>query len=189
MPTDPFAILGVSRRATPAEARAAYCRLALRHHPDHNPGDLAAAGRFGRILRAYRAIAASRAYRRGAPSTPPPAPNPDRYGCGSCGDSFPFPESCWRCGVRLFDRSAGPPPAPVRPDVEAMIAELSARPLVRTDRWERLPIPALLVVGCLLFALLMWQVGPAGPSLLFVGFAAYVAGLEAHRRVTSLSGM
>ncbi len=185
MLTDPFAILGISRRATPAESRAAYRRLALQHHPDHNHGDLAAAGRFKRILWAYRTVG-TRGLRRSAPPTPPPAPNPDRFGCGSCGDTFPFPETCPRCEVRLFDRSAGPPPAPVSPEVEAMIAELSSRRLEETDWEERLPIPELLVVGCLMAALLMWLVGPHGPSLLFVGFAAYVMGLEAHRRVASL---
>lgn len=186
MPLDPFVILGISQRATSAQARAAYRRLALKHHPDHNPGDLAAAGRFKRILRAYRTIASGRFHRHAPPSTPPPAPRPDRYGCGSCGDTFPFPESCPRCGVCLSDRSAGPPPAPVRPDVEAMIAELLARPEIGADWDERLPVPGLLVVGCLMAALLMWQVGPLGPALLFAGFAAYIAGIETHRRVSDL---
>ena len=186
MHSDPFAVLGISRRATPAEARTAYRRLALKHHPDRNPGDLAAADRFKRILAAYRTVSTGRFRISRKPSTPPRAPNPDRWGCGGCGDTFPFPATCPRCEVALHDRSEGAPPAPERPEVDAMIAELDARPPAGPDLAERLPVPALIVAGCLLGAFLMYQVGPLGPALLFVGFAAYVAGLEIHRRATTL---
>lgn len=50
---DPYATLGVSRDATSAEIKVAFRALALRWHPDRNPGDPAAEGRFKEIARAY----------------------------------------------------------------------------------------------------------------------------------------
>ncbi|HEX7500505.1 MAG TPA: J domain-containing protein [Polyangia bacterium] len=35
---DPYEVLSVDRQATAAEIRAAYRRLALQHHPDHEMG-------------------------------------------------------------------------------------------------------------------------------------------------------
>lgn len=49
---DPFAILGVSRDATPDEIRAAYRELARRHHPDAT-GQPDTARRFAEIAEAY----------------------------------------------------------------------------------------------------------------------------------------
>jgi len=39
MAEDPYKILGVARDATPEQIRAAYRKLAKKHHPDLNPGD------------------------------------------------------------------------------------------------------------------------------------------------------
>ncbi len=181
MPADPFDVLELPRHASLAQARAQYRRLALRHHPDRNPGDRSATERFRRILAAYRRIASGEV--RAAERTPPPAPNPDRYGCARCGDSFPFPEACPRCGVALRDRSSGKMAAAADPAVEAMIAELEARPAPpEVDPLERLPVPAMIVGACLAMAVLLYQLGPVGPALLCVGFSAYVAALELHRR-------
>lgn len=51
--TDPFAILGIARTATPEEIKAAYRKLAIQFHPDKNPGDKAAEERFKEINAAY----------------------------------------------------------------------------------------------------------------------------------------
>ncbi|HVY15424.1 MAG TPA: J domain-containing protein [Rhodopila sp.] len=50
---DPYEILGVERTADEAAIRAAYRKLAKKHHPDVNPGQADAAARFGEISSAY----------------------------------------------------------------------------------------------------------------------------------------
>jgi molecular chaperone DnaJ len=49
---DPFAILGVSPEASPADVKRAYRRLAMHWHPDRNPAALAEA-EFKRVNAAY----------------------------------------------------------------------------------------------------------------------------------------
>ncbi|HJL20229.1 MAG TPA: J domain-containing protein [Sandaracinaceae bacterium LLY-WYZ-13_1] len=180
-------VLGIPASATVAQARAAFRRLALMHHPDRNPGDPRAHERFKKILRAYRTAMRSigRARAAGASSHEVPAgPRPDRYACGRCGDSFPFPESCPRCGVRLCDRAAGPPVDREDARVRALIEELESRPAPPEEPGPEPPVPAMLVGACLAAGAVVWQVGPVGVALLFVGFAAYVTGLELHRRAS-----
>lgn len=56
MPGDYYQILGVPRNATEAEIKAAYRKLALKHHPDRNPGDKAAEEKFKEANTAYEAL-------------------------------------------------------------------------------------------------------------------------------------
>jgi len=51
--TDPYETLGVQRTADEAAIRAAYRKLAKKHHPDVNPDKPDAATRFGEISSAY----------------------------------------------------------------------------------------------------------------------------------------
>jgi curved DNA-binding protein CbpA len=53
---DYYALLGVPADATTAQIKKAYRKLARRHHPDTNPGDTAAAGRFKAITEAYEVL-------------------------------------------------------------------------------------------------------------------------------------
>jgi len=50
---DYYESLGVSRDATQAEIKSAYRKLALKYHPDRNPGDTSAEERFKEISEAY----------------------------------------------------------------------------------------------------------------------------------------
>ncbi|MCC6048845.1 MAG: DnaJ domain-containing protein, partial [Thermodesulfobacterium sp.] len=51
---DYYAILGVPRNATQEEIKRAYRRLALKYHPDRNPGNKEAEEKFKEISEAYQ---------------------------------------------------------------------------------------------------------------------------------------
>ena len=55
--TDYYRLLELPRSATPAEIKAAYKRLAMRYHPDHNQGNPVAEERFKLINEAYHVLA------------------------------------------------------------------------------------------------------------------------------------
>ena len=54
--TDPYEVLGLDYGATEADVKAAYRRLAKKHHPDKNPGDKASDWIFKEIQRAYETL-------------------------------------------------------------------------------------------------------------------------------------
>jgi molecular chaperone DnaJ len=56
MPRDHYEVLGVDRKASSTEIKAAYRRLALKFHPDRNPGDHAAEERFKELSIAYAVL-------------------------------------------------------------------------------------------------------------------------------------
>jgi curved DNA-binding protein len=53
---DYYSILGVDREATQEQIKKAYRKLALKYHPDRNPGDEQAEGRFKEIGEAYAVL-------------------------------------------------------------------------------------------------------------------------------------
>jgi len=53
---DYYEILGVSRDASEEDIKKAYRRLALKYHPDRNPGDKEAEGKFKEITEAYEVL-------------------------------------------------------------------------------------------------------------------------------------
>lgn len=54
---DYYEVLGVSRAATDQEIKSAYRKLALKFHPDRNPGDKAAEEKFKEAAEAYSVLA------------------------------------------------------------------------------------------------------------------------------------
>lgn len=56
MAEDFYGLLGVARNATPAEIKSAYRKLAMKYHPDRNPGNKEAEAKFRGINSAYEAL-------------------------------------------------------------------------------------------------------------------------------------
>jgi molecular chaperone DnaJ len=54
---DYYEVLGVDRQATESQIKSAYRKLALKHHPDRNPGDAAAEEQFKEAAEAYAILA------------------------------------------------------------------------------------------------------------------------------------
>ncbi|MCC7412089.1 MAG: molecular chaperone DnaJ [Gammaproteobacteria bacterium] len=57
---DYYEVLGVTRNASEAELKKAFRRLAMKHHPDRNPDDAAAEGKFKEAKEAFEILSDSR---------------------------------------------------------------------------------------------------------------------------------
>ncbi len=55
-PRDYYEVLGIPRNASDQETKSAYRKLALKHHPDRNPGDKQAEERFKEAAEAYSVL-------------------------------------------------------------------------------------------------------------------------------------
>ena len=53
---DYYEVLGVSKSATPDEIKKAYRKLAMKYHPDQNPGDKSAEEKYKEINEAYEVL-------------------------------------------------------------------------------------------------------------------------------------
>ncbi len=53
---DYYSLLGIKRAASPAEIKRAYRQMVFKYHPDRNPGDDEAAGKFKLVLDAYAVL-------------------------------------------------------------------------------------------------------------------------------------
>lgn len=73
---DYYEVLGVPYGATQSQIKAAYRKLALRYHPDKNPGDKSAEENFKHIAEAYRVLSTTHTqntyFTRPSPSQTPP---------------------------------------------------------------------------------------------------------------------
>jgi len=56
MAQDYYAVLGVARNASEAEIKTAFRKLAMKHHPDRNPGSKASEDEFRRVNAAYETL-------------------------------------------------------------------------------------------------------------------------------------
>ena len=55
-PIDYYEVLGLSRSASEQEVKSAYRKMALKHHPDRNPGNKEAEERFKEAAEAYSVL-------------------------------------------------------------------------------------------------------------------------------------
>ncbi|MPZ75963.1 MAG: molecular chaperone DnaJ [Deltaproteobacteria bacterium] len=76
---DYYELLGISRSASEDEIKKAYRKLALKHHPDRNPGDKHAGEKFKEVSEAYQVL--SDAQKR---------TQYDQFGHAAFGDNGPF---------------------------------------------------------------------------------------------------
>jgi molecular chaperone DnaJ len=81
---DYYEILGIAREATDQQIKSAYRKLALKHHPDRNPGDKAAEEAFKEAAEAYAVI-----------SDPEKRAAYDRYGHAGVGAGGGFDPSAF----------------------------------------------------------------------------------------------
>ncbi|CAD5268808.1 MULTISPECIES: DnaJ domain-containing protein [unclassified Imperialibacter] len=75
---DHYQVLGVQYGATQAQIKAAYRKLALKYHPDRNPGDSDAEERFKQVLEAYQVLSSAGTtftYEQFSQPKPPPSPS------------------------------------------------------------------------------------------------------------------
>src|SRR5688572_23916320 len=102
---DLYEVLGVRRNASTAEVRRAYQKLARQLHPDLNPGDAAAAERFGVVSRAFEVLSDPQRrvqYDRGAHEPAPTSTVPE---VGF--EGFDFSAKVSVTGVQFRDIFAG----------------------------------------------------------------------------------
>jgi hypothetical protein len=167
-------VLGVLPNASPRELRRAFRRAVLALHPDR-----AGTAREAELLAAIAAyeeltgkVRPPRARRRATgprrAAHGPPFVR-DRFNCGGCGDTFAIDGECPRCALPLGETER--PAHPVRPEVEAFEARLSAPPgwLGRTLARCEARIPVVALAGCFAFGTLAMGVHPP-IALMSVGY-------------------
>jgi DnaJ-class molecular chaperone len=72
-----YDILGVTPQATNDEIKKSYRRLAMKYHPDRNPGDKQAEDMFKKVQEAYETLTDPVKRARWQPA-PPPRPRPKK---------------------------------------------------------------------------------------------------------------
>src|SRR3712207_2568319 len=108
---DYYEVLGLIRGATEAEIKSAYRKLAVRYHPDQNPGDQAAEEKFKEAAEAYSVLSdaeqRARYDRFGHAGVSSGAAAPAGWGAQGFGGSEEILGDLFGFGDRCGGRSAG----------------------------------------------------------------------------------
>ena len=149
---DPYQVLGVDPGATDTDVRAAYRRLVLKHHPDHNGGSAESARRFEEVQEAYARVRELRA--AGAPPRAQTPPSGTGTGTPRRGPP-PTPTSTpgwrsWRAScATLTPRASGPgaprrrpPPRRRSPSARPTRSSATSRPTTASRRSSMTPAPS-----------------------------------------------
>ncbi len=119
---DYYEVLGLARNASADEIKKAYRKLAIKYHPDHNPGDAAAEAKFKEINEANQILSDPEKRKRYDNPFPRPQPTPPPAGRRETATNTPPRSKAWWDAA--WDAVAGedsdktdsvPPPPPRQP--------------------------------------------------------------------------
>ncbi len=135
MPRDYYEVLGVARDASEADIKKAYRKLARQFHPDRNPGDKSAAGKFKEVQEAYDVLSdkTKRAqYDRHGFAGPMPEGMPEGFRWGGGGGGPHFDQGAFEAGdlgelFRHFARMQGGAAGAEAPDLEELFGRGAGR--------------------------------------------------------------
>jgi hypothetical protein len=155
---DPYAVLGVPRDATPLQVARAHRRLAKRHHPDLQPGEVEreqAAARMRRINEAWTILsdpAARAAYDHGHPGAGTARAGhwaPSRAPIQPAAPSSTRSWAAWRASAdatRSAPRTARAPGEVPMPRTRRPPRPQPAQPMFRDSAWAAILAAAVMVL-------------------------------------------
>ena len=115
---DYYEVLGVGRDATDEDIKKAYRKLAVKFHPDKNPGDKAAEEKFKELGEAYEALSDPQrraAYNQYGHAAFDPRARAGRTGGGGFHDPFDIFREVFGGGGSIFDEFFGSRSDPTQP--------------------------------------------------------------------------
>ena len=164
---DYYKTLGVERTATADEIKSKYRKLAMKYHPDRNPGDKVAEEKFKEVTQAYETLSdekkrrdydmfgsssySSQNYNYGSQrSTSYSRPRQDYEGFGE--ETWEDPFSQWtNGGTRFYYYTTRPRQNPTTPSKSDALSSVAVNALTAVFGFLLLGIPFIRLFGFILF--------------------------------------